>query len=69
MRGEEDGDEEIHWVEFGGGDGFLELEGEGAGDLVEEEFESPGPRAVASCAAAAQSCLSSLPPTTRLTFG
>ena len=43
MRGEEDGDEEIHWVEFGGGDGFLELDGEGGGDLVKEEFESPGP--------------------------
>ena len=29
MTGEEDGDEEIHWVKFGGGDGFLELDGEG----------------------------------------
>ena len=67
MRGEEDGDEEIHWVEFGGGDGFLELDGEGGGDLVKEDFESPGPRAVACRAAAAQPCCTTLPPSTLVT--
>jgi hypothetical protein len=43
MGGEEYSDEEIHWVESIGRDGFSrELAGEGVGDLVKEEFESPG---------------------------
>ena len=62
MRREEYGDEEVHGEKLGGGDGlFRELDGEGIGDLVEEEFERPGSRAVACWTGVSQPCSTTLP--------